>query len=70
MSENVLEALTLAGEDFDVEQHASKILQSCNFVDVSKYVEELTLAEQDLDKKLGSLEFFIERNVFTNTNAS
>lgn len=70
MSENVLEALTLAGEDFDVEQHASKILQSCNFVDVSKYVEELTLAEQDLDKKLGSLELFIERNVFTNINAS
>lgn len=53
MSDNILRALTSAGEDFDVEQHASKILQSCNFVDVSKYVEELTLAEQDLDKNLG-----------------
>jgi hypothetical protein len=53
MSDNILKALTSAGEDFNVEEHASKILQSCNFVDVSKYVEELTLAEQDLDKNLG-----------------
>lgn len=52
MSKHILESLTSAGDDFDVSNHASQILQSCNFTDVAKYVQDLTEADHDLERKL------------------
>jgi hypothetical protein len=51
MSTNVLESLISSGDNFDVQQHASKILQS-SVADVSKHVAELTEAEHELDRDL------------------
>ena len=51
MSTNVLESLISSGDHFDVQQHASKILQS-SVADVSKHVAELTEAEHELDRDL------------------
>lgn len=51
MSSSVLDSLITSGDSFDVEKHASKILQS-SVADVSKHVSELTEAEHELERQL------------------
>ena len=51
MSNNVLQTLMSSGDSFDVEQHASKILQS-SVADVSRHVSELTEAEHELERQI------------------
>ena len=51
MSSTIIESLISSGDAFDVQQHASKILQS-SIADVSRHVQELTEAEHDLERQL------------------
>ena len=51
MSGHILDSLISAGVNFDVQLHASKILQ-CSVADVSKHVSELTEAEHELERDL------------------
>ena len=50
-SNHILESLISSGDNFDVQLHASKILQS-SIADASRHVEELTEAEHELDREL------------------
>jgi hypothetical protein len=51
MSGHILDSLISAGDNFDVQLHASKILQS-SVADVSKHVSQLTEAEHELERDL------------------